>query len=316
MLYPAYYPAFSCLADNCPDSCCQGWEIDIDPRSLARYEGYEGPLKEKLSSAILRDGENAHFRTDEEGRCPFLNARGLCDIYTEMGKDALCEICTEHPRFYNKIGKNLYAGLGMSCEAAARLILTSDCTSLPSEGEEEEETLSGDEETVAWFWKDNLHKIHSQSESFLIGRLFGRREALLGLLDFLLTLEINRPAWGERIGRLKERLDTLLAQKKAFLEACPDVRRQFERIFSYLVYRHGPKALEFEDCEVGMEAEQGFCYACASILLLLDLLIWVEKGSFTVKDQIELCRLFSEEIEYSEENTRALEDYSFTFMQI
>ena len=28
--YPDYYEKFSCIAGACEDTCCAGWEIDID----------------------------------------------------------------------------------------------------------------------------------------------------------------------------------------------------------------------------------------------------------------------------------------------
>ena len=42
MLYtiPDYYQNFKCTADECEDTCCAGWQIAIDRKSLVRY----GPL--------------------------------------------------------------------------------------------------------------------------------------------------------------------------------------------------------------------------------------------------------------------------------
>ncbi len=39
------------------------------------------------------------FYMNEDGRCAFLNENNLCDIYIQLGEEALCDICTEHPRF-------------------------------------------------------------------------------------------------------------------------------------------------------------------------------------------------------------------------
>ena len=37
IVYPDYYKDFSCIAGDCEDTCCAGWEIVIDPKSLKRY---------------------------------------------------------------------------------------------------------------------------------------------------------------------------------------------------------------------------------------------------------------------------------------
>ena len=40
MLYtiPDYYKEFQCTADKCEDTCCAGWQIMVDDRSLAKYK--------------------------------------------------------------------------------------------------------------------------------------------------------------------------------------------------------------------------------------------------------------------------------------
>ena len=37
MLVPPYYREFKCKAGDCRDSCCIGWELDIDESSYQRY---------------------------------------------------------------------------------------------------------------------------------------------------------------------------------------------------------------------------------------------------------------------------------------
>ena len=42
---PEYYEKFSCIASRCKDSCCAGWEIDIDEDSYAYYNSVEDSKK-------------------------------------------------------------------------------------------------------------------------------------------------------------------------------------------------------------------------------------------------------------------------------
>ena len=37
IIIPDYYPLFSCIAGKCPDTCCAGWEVVVDPESEKRY---------------------------------------------------------------------------------------------------------------------------------------------------------------------------------------------------------------------------------------------------------------------------------------
>ena len=124
LVYPNYYPRFACSADKCRHNCCIGWEIDIDESTLSYYDLLDGEMGARLSRAIRRDGDCACFALDEEERCPFLNEKGLCDIILHLGEDALCDICTDHPRFRHFFDSRTELGLGLSCESAAALILS------------------------------------------------------------------------------------------------------------------------------------------------------------------------------------------------
>ena len=124
LTYPDYYLAFRCSASGCEDNCCIGWEIDIDERAYADYMARGGVFGQRLRGSIAQ-GEAPHFLLQEE-RCPFLNEQNLCDIILNLGESALCEICTQHPRFHEWFGDIKESGVGLCCEEAAKLILQSD----------------------------------------------------------------------------------------------------------------------------------------------------------------------------------------------
>ena len=43
---PDYYKEFTCIADVCPDTCCAGWQIVIDEKSLKKYRRVKGPFRQ------------------------------------------------------------------------------------------------------------------------------------------------------------------------------------------------------------------------------------------------------------------------------
>ena len=120
---PEYYKKFQCIADKCSHSCCIGWEIDIDNSTLGKYKQLSDGYGAVIADSISND-ETPHFRLCENDRCPHLDERGLCRIILNVGEDHLCDICRLHPRFFNYTDV-AEVGLGMSCEEAARLILSS-----------------------------------------------------------------------------------------------------------------------------------------------------------------------------------------------
>ena len=128
---PDYYDRFQCIAGACSDSCCIGWEIDINEEQKQIYaqfsdkSGAGSELGARMKTCI--DWEEGHFiLLGKEERCPFLNQENLCDLIIGLGEDSLCDICREHPRFYDWFDGLKEVGLGLCCEAAGRLILESE----------------------------------------------------------------------------------------------------------------------------------------------------------------------------------------------
>ena len=119
---PCYYEAFHCLAGACPDSCCQEWDVDIDPDTAAYYRALPGELGERLRQ-VLADTEYGTVMTIENGRCPMWRQDGLCRIQAELGEDALSHVCKTFPRLCHDYGNFQELGLELSCPEAARLIL-------------------------------------------------------------------------------------------------------------------------------------------------------------------------------------------------
>ena len=120
---PEYYPRFRCIASECRNTCCAGWEIDIDPESLARYQRMTGEFGARVKRSVSLDG-TPHFILSERERCPLLNQDNLCDLILHEGEGALCQICRDHPRFRNYYSSRVEMGLGLVCEEAARVILS------------------------------------------------------------------------------------------------------------------------------------------------------------------------------------------------
>ena len=120
---PAYYDDFQCLAGGCPDSCCKEWDLDVDSASAAYYRSLPGALGDRLRQ-VLTDTENGTVMAIQDGRCPMWRQDGLCRIQAELGKQALCQVCSQFPRLRHDYGSFAELGLELSCPEAARLILS------------------------------------------------------------------------------------------------------------------------------------------------------------------------------------------------
>lgn len=123
---PSYYKDFHCIADKCQDSCCIGWEIDIDEDTFDYYKSVDGEIGERLQKHMIVEDEVNSFALKENGWCPFLNEKKLCDICIHLGEEALSEVCTEYPRFTVTYGNVMEKALCLSCEEVGRIVFSSE----------------------------------------------------------------------------------------------------------------------------------------------------------------------------------------------
>lgn len=296
---PGYYPEFRCIADRCRHNCCIGWEIDIDEDTLAFYETVDGGIGVRLRENI--DYENPpHFRLGENERCPFLNDRNLCDIYTELGEEHLCAICSDHPRFRNCIAGVCEMGLGLSCEAAAELILTYEKPfTLIDLGEEEgEESVSE--------WELTLLELRFELIGILTDRILSVKDRVEQLAEdclyarsadewreFYLSLERMDADWEKMLGYFtEENLD--------WSDILPETA--WEQLIVYFVYRHATQASDGWD----FDARLAFSVLSYAVIRTVAEGVYREKGEIGIGDLVEIARMYSSEIEYSEENTAEL----------
>lgn len=143
MLYtiPDYYHEFHCLADACEDTCCAGWQIVIDKKSLAGYRRESGDFRTRLLHGV--DFKESVFRQSEDGRCAFLNERNLCDMQLALGEKSLCKTCRRYPRHIEEFENVREITLSLSCPEVARMLTEKKekvkLLSYEKEGEEEYE---------------------------------------------------------------------------------------------------------------------------------------------------------------------------------
>ncbi len=299
LVAPDYYNRFSCIADKCEHSCCIGWEIDVDSKTFEYYKTVGGALGESLNKNIAVSQGTASFILDKDERCPFLEKDGLCRIIKELGEGALCNICSDHPRFRSFYSERTEIGLGLCCEAAAELILKQEHKVELITLEDDNEQLSDEEKSVIKF-RNQLFAI-AQDREFTVA------ERLENILDFC-SLDLPQKSFAEwaEVYRSLERLDEEWTSKLELLAMAQDcdipyaLELPFEQLLVYFLYRHTPSALDDGD----IISKVGF--AVLSVRIIAAILTKEKNADFEALK--ELCRLYSSEIEYSDENLYTLWD--------
>ena len=322
---PIFYDQFKCTASKCSDTCCVGWEIDVDKVSQKKYRKAAGPFGDKLRENIV-DG---HFKLLPHDRCPFLDSENLCEIYKHLGEKALCDICREHPRFVEVYGDIMERGLGLCCEEAARLLLESKGPlefTLETTNDPEDEIGPDDIEirdqvlSARKMIFDELANKEKPLEKRLYNAFgytsenpFAPLKDASAYQELLSRTESFGPAWENALARIKKRIEnSSMGNREAEQEVFDEgffSEDESIRILAYLIFRHYAKCL-FDGREQGK--------------LQFALFFWNTLRFFTkelagdapniygvnAKDSIKInaIKILSRQLEYSEENMELIEE--------
>lgn len=211
---PKYMADFKCINTKCNDTCCAGWDINIDEKTYEKYLNSTGRFRKLLNGKFTEninedDGFNRGFMIlKDENRCPFLNLNMLCDIHGEFGEENLCITCKSYPRVYNIVDE-VYEKSGLpSCEeVCTKALLNKEKMEFIDEEEiiyEDEveirriidsEAFEGTNSLIQYFWDIRVMSINIMQD-----RNFSIEERLNILKHFYNIIEEEK---------MKDNLDTI-----------------------------------------------------------------------------------------------------------
>lgn len=324
---PEYYNDFLCIGSKCKDNCCIGWEIDIDENTYKYYKCVSGEFGEELRKGIY-EKPSVQFQMDLDGRCVFLNDKNLCKIYIELGKQHLCKICTEHPRFHELYGTIKESGLGLACETAAELILNQ------KEPVHFQETGEGfpEDETMKFLFtvREEIFRMLQNRTVPLEKRWNDMLVFTEYIQDLLNTRKLRESVSIEADAEKKQILKNMQSVEylnswitvyrnfeimddiwerllKKTQESCKDPKDMnldgtfYEQLMVYFVYRHFMKSAYDGNPLLKVK------FAVLSCLLISRIIQCGDIVSYDL-NEIDIARLYSKEIEYSKENMETLFD--------
>lgn len=325
MIYirPSFFDEFKCIADRCTDTCCAGWEVDIDDNTFDYYQTADGDFYDEIRKNITVSADGSRcFKLCENDRCVFLNKEDLCEIIINCGENALCEICRKHPRFYEWFPGVTECGLGLCCEEVCRILLSDETPfTLLEVSDGEPITLESKEDTVisdsyifisglrqnifrALFERecdfyDKLDSVISKAERFCREELPLRKKQ--EILEAYKNTEPIDESWTRYIEDLCDNANKYSERRKEFKEKMK-YDRLYPKILAYIFYRHLTKAA----FDLDVASRVCFCLESIRFIELCDMKTYFEKGELTLWDRIENLKRWSKQIEYSEENTDRL----------
>lgn len=332
---PIYYNEFHCIAEKCKSNCCKaGWEIDIDDKTANIYKETNGEFGEKLRKNI-NFGKTNSFILNEKNNCPFLNNKNLCEIIIRLGEENLCQICTEHPRFYEWFNGIKEGGIGLCCEEAARIILSQNKPFKISEIEIPYENCDEYDEEIYNYISNARNKIISYLNDSAIplnsrirdvlwysytiqqninSNLLDDEEIfsitpytntdLAKILQFFISLEPNNENWIPYLKNCINLYKTNYKLIEEFENSNPEISKYLENISIYFIWRYFLKGVFDED----IISKASFMAISIAIIKCLLFCSWLENKTLTFDKIIEIVKNYSEEIEYSEKNLELIYD--------
>lgn len=185
---PTFYKNFKCIAGDCPDSCCQGWEVDADSDSLEYYKTLDNSLeiKKRIDSVLSKDEfDNTIFTLAPKKRCPFLNDENLCDMHIAIGGEHTPYTCRTFPRFIYDFGATREIGISFSCPVASDMMYNTESFDFETEVNSDLPTLN-DIDADKYFL---LYKGRAEAYKIAKDKNKSIRERLNDLLDLGVLLQ-------------------------------------------------------------------------------------------------------------------------------
>lgn len=287
MILPDFYDRFQCKAGSCQHTCCRGWDIDIDDVTADIYQHLDGPLGEAIRQHIAEGPEGWHFCLTADGNCPFLRPDGLCYLIRKGGDNILCDICALHPRFFqvitDKSGQDReLGGVGLCCEAAAGLLLSSP-SPLTFYDDETGQSLG----TLAQLL-DGLG--YPQPSAGLLYQPATTKEDYERLLAVLSRTEPIDDAWTVLLDTMQARI----ASMETITSPEPERAKLYQRVYDYLFYRQLESFADVPADVLATYAKNNTDFIGLAAAIMGDL--------------PEAVRRWSEQIEYDTDNVTLLKE--------
>lgn len=135
--YPDYYPQFTCIADQCPITCCQEWKISVDDDTYQSWFSIQPPedvmpQKPTLSAYVTCKDNTRVIALNEQKQCPFFKENRLCRLVLAHGDAVLSDTCTTFPREIRHFTRHTEKTLMPGCPAVIDLWQNRDGIRFPS----------------------------------------------------------------------------------------------------------------------------------------------------------------------------------------
>lgn len=270
---PKYFSKFRCIGGKCPESCCDGWEVNWKKEEIDKLNSIECSerLKELINSSFelqkngyyniklggvlsVNDNDRVQKTFLEKAVCPFHDLEtGLCDIQKELGEKYLGIVCRQYPRHYIETGNQVLRWCTTSCPAVIDILLDNE-DALDIENVIARDYGSLDKSTVTVdtgeaLRSDPIRRLRTELFDFYTGMLLDKSRDI-DISIILTALAVKHFTDAESKGRFNDIPDIIKAMTKqlndssvvkSIQEIKPNYQLKFKLVNNMLVKHFGER---------------------------------------------------------------------------
>jgi len=205
---------FQCAGSNCPRTCCSGWQIEVEPALIDKWQHIsDSEERDWLLSALpaKNDDNSQPLMKPEDLNCPFLSTDKLCKIQMQHDQTFIPTTCREYPRVNIKTKNRQYNSASLSCPEIVRMVLFDKKIDNPYQITQSGETSSSEQQAISHetinLALDKLINKVMKLDKFPLGlRLFYISSFFSDFFEHVKQTEIH-PSQIDQVGKqLKENL--------------------------------------------------------------------------------------------------------------
>lgn len=318
---PNYMKDFKCIADDCLDTCCAGWDVDLDPDAYYYYQIAPAPFGDVIRSRIRVTDEEITFPLTKDRRCPFLNDQNLCDIITNCGENRICQTCREYPRSFVEAADYEQVDLNLSCMEVGRLFfevypeISYETSGTREESDEKLDRILSFRDACIRTLKDPSLPVRDRIDAVI--SMYGNenttgftavplQESDEDLLNLMRQLEMVNDHWPKEresvaavLTEPEETFAPFLASHRELLD------EWFKKLALYFVFRYTIDSY-FHD---SIQPELNMFTRSLRFLFLMTKARWLrEQRPLTTTDIIDIAHLYSKQVEHSMDSFLLIKD--------
>ncbi|MCS6119356.1 hypothetical protein G3444_10615 [Shewanella baltica] len=120
VMTPKFASDFACIGSDCTAHCCNTWTVEVDKQTYKTLKKHGDIVIRQLASSTFKltrksEKDYASIKMSNNGDCPVLDEKNLCNIHKKCGPKLLPHVCQDYPRTPRWFGEQAEMSMAISC---------------------------------------------------------------------------------------------------------------------------------------------------------------------------------------------------------